>query len=159
MPVPSASEPHLSLHRALMTDDERIIKMEDYAQQHRVFQTFEALVALLIWQRPQAPWTTLAEAYNKAIVAPSSAHEQLVDVLARVSGLTAPDRENLERELFLHEAEALEYLQGSGIRQVLQTILEKILSVHKCPPDFQDVLLGELRAVARAREGYQPPVE
>ena len=41
MPVPSASEPHLSLHRALMTDDERIIKMEDYAQQHRVFQTFE----------------------------------------------------------------------------------------------------------------------
>lgn len=55
--------------------------------------------------------------------------------------------------------QALEYLQGSGIRQVLQTILEKILSVHKCPPDFQDVLLGELRAVARAREGYQPPVE
>jgi len=41
MPIPSSSDPFLSLKRALMVDDDRIQKMEDYCQEQRVFQKFE----------------------------------------------------------------------------------------------------------------------
>ena len=75
----------------------------------------QSLIAMVVLLQPEEPWKAMYYAFCKAVKAPTSAHERLVDVLVRVAGLEAPERdENLDFPLDLYMREDEVSATGAG---------------------------------------------
>ena len=68
----------------------------------------QSLIAMVVLLQPAEPWKAMFDAFSKAVKAPASAHERLVDVLVRVADLPAPERPaefDFARDLYMREDE------------------------------------------------------